>query len=291
MPKIAIIGPGAIGATVAVLLAEGGRHDLTICARSPVARLVIDREEGQAIAEPLIITSVGQGKPCDWVLVATKAYDVASAATWFETLVDSRTRIAVLQNGVEHVERFSPYVAADRIVPVVVDIPVERVAPGHFRQRRAGSLRVAAGGNGDAFVDLFLGCNIDAATTPDFRSAMWRKLAINCAGVVSALTLQPAKISRNPDVADIMRALVRECVAVAQAEGAVLDERLPDMVVESYQGNAPDAVNSLHGDRIAGRSIEVDARNGVIVRLGRKHNIDAPVNHMMTTLLKVAAGG
>jgi 2-dehydropantoate 2-reductase len=34
--------------------------------------------------------------------------------------------------------------------------------------------------------------------------------------------------------------------------------------------------------------MEYDARNGVIVRLGRKHGIDTPMNQLMVTLLEAA---
>ena len=47
---------------------------------------------------------------------------------WLAGLVGPQTRVAVLQNGVEHVERFTPWLPADRITPAVVDIPAERTA-------------------------------------------------------------------------------------------------------------------------------------------------------------------
>ena len=40
------------------------------------------------------------------VLVATKAYDSDAAASWFPTACGPGTRVAVIQNGVEHVARF-----------------------------------------------------------------------------------------------------------------------------------------------------------------------------------------
>ena len=49
-----------------------------------------------------------------------------------------------------------------------------------------------------------------------------------------------------------------------------------------------DAGNSMLADRRAGRPMEIDARNGVIVRLGRKHGIPAPMNALMVALLEAA---
>jgi 2-dehydropantoate 2-reductase len=42
-------------------------------------------------------------------------------------------------------------------------------------------------------------------------------------------------------------------------------------------------------DRRAHRPMEIDARNGVIVRYGREHGIPTPMNALMVALLESAA--
>jgi 2-dehydropantoate 2-reductase len=39
-------------------------------------------------------------------------------------------------------------------------------------------------------------------------------------------------------------------------------------------------------DRRAGRPMEIDARNGVIVRYGREHGIPTPMNALMVAMLE-----
>ena len=224
----------------------------------------------------------------DWVLVATKTYEAAATGRWLACLVGSGTRVAVLQNGVEHVTRFAQFAPPERIVPAVVDIPAERSAPGRVRQRRMGTIVVPQGENGRAFIDLFADTPITVSATEDFTTAAWKKLALNCAGAVSALTLRPAGISWREDIAEIQRAMVRECVAVGHAEGAKLDPDLPEEVIAHYRDSPKDSVNSLHADRVAGRPLELDARNGVIVRLAEKHGIAAPINAMVVALIEAA---
>ena len=90
---------------------------------------------------------------------------------------------------------------------------------------------------------------------------------------------------REPGVADLMRGMVRECVLVGRAVGANLGDHLPDWVVEQAETSPPDSVNSILGDRLAGRPMEWDARNGVIARLGAAHEIATPLNGMAATLL------
>ena len=222
------------------------------------------------------------------MLICTKTYDAAGAARWLEGLAGPATRVAVLQNGVEHVARFSPYLAPERILPAMVDIPAERSAPGRVWQRREGVIRVPEGKDGADFAALFAHTPLKVSTAADFKSVLWRKLAVNCAGAVNGLVLKPHGISRDPDIAELMRGHRRGMRRGRGAEGAELDEGTADRVVAGYQASPADAVNSLHADRLAGRRTEHDARNGVIVRLGARHGIATPLNALAATLLKAA---
>jgi 2-dehydropantoate 2-reductase len=280
--RIAVIGAGAIGGTLAAWLAQ--THEVILCARSPLTDLEVETPEGMIRAAPLILTDPAEAAPVDWVLCTTKTYDCADAAVWLDGLMGLETRLAVIQNGVEQRDRF-PQVPQDRTVPVIIDLPVERTAPGRVVQRRNGTISVPEGANGEAFVALFAETIVAAATTPDFITAAWKKLAINCSGIVSALTRRPAEVANDAHAAEVMRGLVRECIAVGRAEGATLSDRLADLVVEWTTRAHPQSVNSLHADFVAKRPTEVDARNLVIVRLGEKHGIPAPLNRAMAALL------
>ncbi len=289
MPSIALIGPGAIGATVAARLAQNPDNRVTVCVRTPFDHLRIDAPEGVISASPRVLMAPSEARPVDWVLVAAKAYDTEGVAAWLPGLVGAGTRVAILQNGVEHRERFAAHVAAEALLPVIVDLPAERLAPGHVRQRRRGTLIVPDGEVGYGFVALFEGAGLDVSAVADFRSQAWRKLVVNSAGAVSALTMKPAGIARDEAIGGIMLALMRECLAVGRAEGAVLEDSLPEEMLAGYRSGPPDSINSLLADRLAGRRLETDARNGAVVRIGRRHGIDTPVNAMIVTLLEAAS--
>ena len=290
MTSIAVIGPGAVGGTVAAWLAQNPALSVTVCARTRFEGLEVETPGGLIKASPTVLTDPDQARPVDWVLIATKTYDTASAEGWLDALVGPRTRLAVLRNGVEHLTPFGDRLPAERLVPAVVDIPAERRAPGRMLQRRDGWIRVPDDAAGRDFVALFAHTPIAVSTTPDFKTQAWTKLALNCAGAVNALVLKPAGVARDEGVAAVMRALVAECVAVGRAEGADLPDDLPEAVIAGYRAADPDGVNSLHADRLAGRPMELDARNGVIVRLGAKHNIPTPANAMVVALIQAAAG-
>jgi 2-dehydropantoate 2-reductase len=286
MARIAVIGAGAIGATLAAWLMKDGSHDLTICARSSIDRLRITAPDEVIEAIPTVITDFDAATPVDWVIAATKTYDSPGCVPWIERLIEPSTRLAVVQNGVEHRDRFSTLVPPERTVPVIAYLPAERLAPGDVLQREYGRLVVPDDPAGLAFAQLFASTPIRVEVTSDWLSIAWRKLALNAAGAVDALTLQPACIAQGEEMGAAIRALVAEIRAVGRAEGANLPEDLPEVILSHMRHEAPDGINSIHADRRAGRAMEIDARNGVIVRAGERHGIATPVSLMLTALLR-----
>jgi 2-dehydropantoate 2-reductase len=287
MTTLAIIGPGAIGGILAAWLGQDPDNAISVCARTPFDHLEVETPTGTITASPRVITAPEQAAPVDWVLIATKAYDAARAARWLPALRRPDTPVVVLQNGVEHVERFAPYVPTEWLVPAVIDCPAERTAPGRMRQRGASWIVVPDTERGRSFVPLFAKTNFDVATD-DFTTRAWAKLCINAPGAISAILMKPTGVIQIDPIAELTRGIVRECLAVGRAEGARLDDGIVESVVEGARRAPPDSLNSLIADRMAGREMEIDARNGAIVRFGRKHGIPTPLNEMAVALLVAA---
>jgi 2-dehydropantoate 2-reductase len=270
----------------AALLQQAGGHELLLCTRRPLSGISVETPDGLVNVHATFVSNPGDAFDVDWVIVATKAYDVAGAAKWLERLCSKGAPVAVLQNGVEHRERFAPYVAMEKILPVMVDCPAERQAPDRVRQRGVMHLKVPDNALGRDFVGLFAGTTADATVVPDFLSVVWRKLCFNSAGVLSALVLQPAGVVRGEALGEVALQIIHECAAVARAEGAQLEENVADVVLAAQRAAPADSINSMLADRQAGRPVEIDARNGVIVRLGRKHGIATPANSMAVALME-----
>jgi 2-dehydropantoate 2-reductase len=287
MPTIAIVGPGAIGGILAAWLAQDPDNHVTVCARTAFDRLEVETPGSQIVASPRVLTDPAQATPVDWVLVATKAYDTEGAARWLGRLRRADTAVVVLQNGVEHVERFAPHVPRDAIVPAVIDCPAERTAPGRMRQRGPSWIVVPDSERGRAFVPLFAHTNFDVSTG-DFATRAWGKLCINAPGAISAILLKPSGVIRLDPIVELTRGMVRECLTVGRAEGAALDDDNVERVVDGVRRAPADSINSLLADRLAGRPMEIDARNGAVVRFGRKHGIPTPLNEMAAALLVAA---
>lgn len=293
-PRIAVIGVGAIGGVVAADLAEQARFHITLCTRTPFDRLIVEHPEGVSRqVEAVVVTKPEQVSSVDWVLLATKAHQCNAARPWLDALCGSGTTVVVLQNGVDHVERVAPLVAASTpILPVVVQLPAEKTAPGRVRQLHAGVLLVPDDESGRAFAGLFTGTRVTVKATADFLTQAWWKLAMNAAlGGICALTLRENGVARDPELRNLILTIMREVAQVGRAEGAKLPENAPEKALDLVLGSAPDHWSSITVDRREERPMEWEARNEVVQRYGRKHGIATPMNDIITMLLKAADQG
>jgi 2-dehydropantoate 2-reductase len=284
--RIACVGVGAIGGALAAPLMATGRHDVVLCVREPFERLIVESPARRVEVHARCETDPARVGAAEWVLLATKAQDVAGAAKWLAALSAPGTVIAVLQNGVEHVARVTPFAGPAEVLPVVVELPAARSAPGRVRMRAGARLTVPAGAAGDAFARLFAGTDVAVEVSSDFARSAWRKLCVNAAsGALTALTGRTSEVLHEPGMAELARGIALECVAVARAEGAELADSVADETVARMLALPAGSGNSMLYDRRAGRPLELDARNGAIVRLGARHRIATPLNAALCALL------
>lgn len=291
--RVALVGPGAIGSVCAAAVEQTGRHELVLCGRRDPGPLSVEDErtgEIHAISSALLTSADQVREPYDWVLLAVKAHQTPDVAAYLRALCGPATTVVVLQNGVEHRERVEPYAGGNEILPAIVWIEAETVAGGRTLLRAKSRLKVASGPSGEAFAALMKGSFVDVEPTDDFVTEVWRKLATNAVAGLMALTGRRTAMYGRADVQQLARDLAAECLAVARAEGARLEESVADDVVAMFVGMPEDSGSSILFDRVAGRPLEWDARNGVVSRKGRAHGIATPISDVLVPLLAAASG-
>jgi len=284
-----VVGLGGIGGGAAGSLAAAGRHDVIACMRRPIGRLTLDRPSGVVELPLTALAEPEQAKPVDWVLLCTKAHHTTAAAAWLQRLCTPATHVAVLQNGIDHVGRVAPLAGAARVVPVLVYYNAERLAPDHVRIRQAGArdLVVADDEAGRAFAQLLDGTELRAVLTNEFATLAWRKLLINAvANPITALTMQRQAVLRRPDVEELCGAVLDEAVVVARADGVRLADDEVARTLAMLRTFSDKFGTSMYFDRLAGRSLEVEALTGAIVAVAERHGLAVPLNRALLTLLR-----
>ena len=286
---IAVIGLGSIGGVAAGCLAAAGRHDIIACARRPLDRLTLDRPEGTADIPIKSLTDPAQAAPADWVLLCTKTHHTETAAPWLARLCTPQTRVAVLQNGIDHIARVAPLANGATVLPVIVYYNGERLAHDHVRMRRASAndIVVPDDETGRAFVALLEGTGLQVLLSGNFATLLWRKLLINAvANPITALTQQRQAVLRRPDIQKLCHAVLDEAVAVARAQGVELAADEAERAIAALMTFSGELGTSMYFDRLAGREMEIEALTGAIVAAGERHGIATPVNHALLTLLR-----
>ena len=291
--NVAVVGLGGIGGGAAGSLAAAGRHDVVACMRRAIGRFTLDRPSGVVELPLTALTEPEKAEPADWVLLCTKAHQTEAAAPWLQRLCTPATRVAVLQNGIDHVGRVAPFACGATVVPVLVYYNGERLAPDRVRVRRAGGhdLVVADDEGGRAFAELLDGTELRALLSNEFATLAWRKLLINAvANPITALTLQRQAVLRRPDVEELCRAILDEAVAAARADGVRLADDEVARTLATLRTFSADFGTSMYFDRLAGRSLEVEALTGAIVAVAERRGVAAPLNRALLTLLRAING-
>jgi 2-dehydropantoate 2-reductase len=288
--RIAVIGLGSIGGAVAGCLVAAGRHHVVACTREPIERLTLESPAGTAELPLAALTDPAQvAEPADWVMLCTKTHQTAATAPWLSRLCTPATRVAVLQNGIGHVERVAPLANGAAVLPAIVYFNGERLAPDRVRMRQGSEQDIAVTDDeaGRSFASLFAGTPLRVLLSREFATLVWRKLLINAvANPITTLTLQRQAVLRRPDVHELCLKILDEAVAVARAEGVAVADDEPARAMATLFTFSGELGTSMYFDRLAGRRLEVEALTGAIVAAGERHGIATPLNRALLTLLR-----
>ncbi|MDF2860861.1 MAG: uncharacterized protein K0S02_1133 [Achromobacter mucicolens] len=288
---IAIVGPGAIGTTVAAALHQAGRTPL-LCGRTPRDRLtLLDGDRRVDVPGP-VLTDPGQaGRKMDLVFLAVKATQTEAASGWLAALCRPDTVVCVLQNGVEQLEAVATHAPPARIIPAVVWFPAQAQADGSVRLRGDARLSLPDMPAAHVVAEALQGTQCAVDISDDFQSVAWRKLLQNAVAGLMALTHRRAGMFARPDIAKLSLAYLQECLSVARAEGAKLGDEVPQEILAKFQAASPDLSTSILTDREAGRQLEWEIRNGVISRRAQANGLSTPISDIIVPLLAAASDG
>jgi 2-dehydropantoate 2-reductase len=269
--RVGILGAGAVGGMLAVLLAEAG-HEVTVLASERTSTAInvdgltvrSDRFGERRVRVPArpYLTA-----PVDVLFVAVKAPDLLAALGRVPAALLTDAAVAPLLNGTDHVALLRAALPRSAVVPMTVAVEATRVAPGVIEHVSPFLDYGLAEARERARVDpegLLRGAGLDVdASAPDEATLLWRKLSF--LAPLALLTtharepLGPARDAR-PDLLD---GLVTETAAAAATAGADID---PAAVMKRIAGLPGGMRSSMLKDAIAGATLELDAIAGPILR-------------------------
>ena len=298
--KIAVIGAGAMGSVMGGLLARGG-NDVTLV---DVWREAIDaiNSKGLRINDEVVKVRAtdkpGEIGAVDLVLVFVKCYHTEAAVRNALPLIGPDTVVLSLQNGWGNGPRITKIVGEDKLLVGVCYHSSTVAGPGHVLHVGKG-MTFMGELNGkmtkrlSRVADTFKESGIDVTPTDQVLKEIWSKLALNvCTLPTSALLrFYAPQLVQHDSMLELMKALLKEVIAVAHAQKIPLDfnERW-EAITGLLKRCALTAKSSMFQDVEKSRQTEIDVINGAIVETGERLNIPVPYNRAMLWMVKSLEG-
>lgn len=297
--KILVMGAGAIGAYFGARLHQAG-EEVVFCARS--RNLQALRENGLDLKSPrgdfhgrVTATDIPREfAPYDLVLFCVKAYDTDGAAKSLTGCLAPGGAILTLQNGVESEARLAEYFGREAIMAGCARAGVELVAPGKILHVTTGVIEYGELHGGETpralkIADAFRRAGIFGELVTDIFSFRWSKLLWNAAfNTVTTLTRRTVgEVLDDPEGAALIRTLMDETLAVAQADGARLGPDRIESLLEHSRKNLRALKTSTRQDYDRGARLEYDALSGGVVRAAHRLKVAAPAMEAVHALLKL----
>jgi len=296
--KVYVIGSGAIGSLFAGYLAEGGLNVTLVARNRKVVEAVeqnglkIQGRRGDHTVRLPIVTEVGEDPDADLVLICVKAYDTAGAVEQHAALLKSAKMSISLQNGIGNVEEITARIGKEKVLAGSTTMGAFVISPGVVNHAGEGETTIGEIQGGKSkraqkAADALTGAGLTTVVSENITRLLWAKLCINVAinPLTALLRVRNGVLADHETTRAIMQTAVGEAVAVAGRMGVPLD--LDEMQARAVSVAEKTAKNrsSMLTDILKGKRTEIDFINGAVVRLGRKNQLAAPANELLTNLV------
>jgi 2-dehydropantoate 2-reductase len=294
--KVAVMGAGAVGCYYGAMLARAGHEVVLIGRPSHVEAVCANglRLETKSFDEQVKLdasTEAGAVRGAHLVLFCVKSTDTESAAAQIKPHLSPDALVLTLQNGVDNDERVRSVLPSNDVAAAVVYVSTEMAGPGHVKHHGRGELVIAPSRSSEQVAQHLAAAGVPTQISGNVRGSLWAKLVLNCAyNALSAIAQLPyGELVKGQGVAEVIRDVVAECLAVAKAEGVAIPGDT-DAAVRGIAQTMPSQYSSTAQDLARGKPSEIDHLNGFVVRRGEALGVPTPANRVLFTLVKLLEG-
>ena len=291
--QVAVLGAGAVGCYYGGMLARAG-HRVTLIGRPQHVQVFEARGlrmQTLSFDETVQVgasTEASAVAGADLVLFAVKSPDTERAGAQMREHLKPGALVLCLQNGVDNAERLRAVLPGVAVASAVVYVATEMAGPGHLRHHGRGELVIEPSARCTEVAQALMAAGIPTEVSANVRGALWAKLILNCAyNALSAVGRIPyGELVRRPGVTDVMREVVAECRAVAEADGVTPTGDV-DAAVRRIAETMPTQYSSTAQDLMHAKPSEIDHLNGYVVRRGEALGVRTPANRVLWTVVKL----
>ncbi|MFB2555672.1 ketopantoate reductase family protein [Herbiconiux liangxiaofengii] len=322
-PRIAFVGTGANGASIAADLTRAGL-DVTLIEQWPahvaamrangLTVVMPDRTENTAVTVYDLFEVATLREPFDIVFIVMKAYDTRWACELIKPLVKPDGLVVGLQNGMS-IDDIAAVMGPERAVGAVIEVASNMWEPGICNRETPpeeawfaiGGIHPAVLGREHEVAEVLQHAGT-VEVSGDIRSSKWGKLIVNAAELVPSaiLDLELAKAIQVPGMYEFMLRCGTEAARTAVDTGVALrpifgmtdadlddPERFAEQLFEQVlrRFSSPTTRTTSLQDWTKGRRNEVHEINGLVVDEQRRLGGSAPANERVVELARRIEAG
>lgn len=272
MNNVAIIGPGAVGSTIAFDLRDASLNVQLLGRRNEMLRYHSNNDLHPTYQ--LDVRALNEyHETVDILFIAVKIPQLDPVLTSYQHLLHKNTIIILAQNGHGQLHKFDhPYV-----YQAVVYISGQKTGDTiiHYRDHK---LILEQNAHTQALHQCISNSSLNIELTTDIDNAIWYKLLVNLAiNSVTALTRSTASVLEVPGIKKLCEQLLLEGINIAKAEHVHFEPNIVNTILNIYDGYPAEMGTSMYYDIVDGRSLEIDGIQGYLFYKARKHHLNTPI--------------
>jgi 2-dehydropantoate 2-reductase len=303
MKRIGILGLGGVGGYFGGLLAKAyfksDEVEVIFIARGATQKAIADSglkivtDESEMIVHPKLVSNnpeeIGE---LDYLICATKTYDIEESLLSLQSCIVARTVILPLYNGVDAPERIQKIYPQNDILQGCVYIISMIILPGTIRKMGFyeklffGSKTVSAS-KLEELQGIFQQARIESYWVENIEETVWEKFIFisALASATSYLNLHIGEIIDSPEAMAVYVELVQEIDAVAKAKGLQLPDDIVNQTIGKLEKSPREATSSMHRDLLAGKNTEALSLTKFVLNEGIKYDVETPLYEKISNVL------
>ncbi len=293
--KIIIAGIGGVGGYFGGLLAnhfyENENIEIHFFARGSHLKeiqnkgLKVIKGDSEFVAKPTLATdNPAEMGVADFIIVATKSYDIETIVQQLQPCINQDTIILTLSNGLDNKERLK-YILPNNIVLDGCVYIVSRLKQAGVI-KNIGNIQKLYFGL-DNYVNnrlsllesLLKDANIEASLSENISSVIWEKFIFlsPTATATSYFDTCIGELIADNEKLKTTIALIEELKQIAKAKQIVISDNITEKTLAKLKALPFEATSSMHSDFQANRlTNELESLTGYVINEGRKYNLETP---------------
>lgn len=301
--KIGVIGIGGTGGYISAMLCKAN-EELYLIARGQTLNviknngLILKSEvEGNFVVHPKLVTNdPKEAGIMDVVFVCVKGYSLEEAAKSILPMIDERTIIIPIINGVNGGSKLYSYLRKGQVAEGVIYIVSQIESPGIIRHTTQNK-KVIIGENKNRSIDrkaleevyhILNKANINCELREDVDVAAWEKYVMNCAFNISDsyYDVDAKGLLEDEEKFNTFCNLAKECENVGRAKGVNLPKDIHETTINILKNLNGKSTSSMHRDVKDKKKFELELFSGELCKMGEELGVPTPYSKKAYEKLK-----